>query len=152
MSYLKILKLGLLPILSQDTLRVSSIYIKDAVRAMLRFLHPPQRSGEIYHIADSPPLDLTEVSRKTAAFLGRTCIPVRISRKAAHFFLLLAGQAARFAGARPSLNRNFYLELIHGDWAVDIRKAAEELPFRAETPLAEALAETLDWYKRKGWL
>lgn len=152
LTLLKIIDFGFIPLLRGIPVRASGIYIKDAVRALLRFLRPPVRSGEIYNIAASPPLELEAFSRTLAALLGRKAKAIRLSRRAAGLFTAAAGLASRIRGARQSLNSSFTREALHGDWAVDVNKAARELGFRAATPLDEALAETVAWYRLRGWL
>jgi len=42
--------------------------------------------------------------------------------------------------------------MCHGEWAVDTRKAAEELSFVADFSFEKTLAETLAWYGKMNWL
>ncbi|MBN2199462.1 MAG: NAD(P)-dependent oxidoreductase [Candidatus Aminicenantes bacterium] len=152
LELLKIIRWGIKPMLGRRVLRVSSISIRDAVRALLRLLRPPARAGSIYNLAFPEPIDTTELVNTAAALIGRKTLALRIPVPAARWASFASGLAARVAGRRPTLNMNLFLEMCQGEWAVDTRKAADELSFTAEIPFKKALAETLAWYVETGWL
>ena len=38
------------------------------------------------------------------------------------------------------------------NWSADTRKAREAFGFTAPTPLAKGVAESIDWYRKEGWM
>lgn len=152
LELLKIIKRGIMPLMHSVGFHVSYIYIRDVVKGMLRFLHHPPRSGEIYNLAASDSPDMLSLSRKAASLMGKRILPIRVPFQVSHLISLAAGALSWLTGTRPTLNRSLYLEMRHLNWAVDTGKAAKELSFSAETPFEEAMKETLSWYQEKGWL
>jgi nucleoside-diphosphate-sugar epimerase len=58
----------------------------------------------------------------------------------------------RLRGRACYLNFDKYREIAAGPWACSPQRAKKELGFAVETPLAERLRQTVQWYRREGWL
>jgi nucleoside-diphosphate-sugar epimerase len=60
--------------------------------------------------------------------------------------------AARLRGKPSIISRDKVAEARAGEWICDVARARAELGFQARTPLPEALARTLAWYRQAGLL
>jgi dihydroflavonol-4-reductase len=149
---LKLVKRGILPKIFDGRLRVSLCYIKDVVRALLLCLRHNLSSGEILHIAAADPPSAMDIGQMAAGLMGLKPRLVNISPRVAGAAARMMEWSARLAKKRASLNRNLLREMKEITWVADVRKAAERLGFRAETPLPMALIETIGWYREQGWL
>ncbi|MEK6572076.1 MAG: hypothetical protein AABZ61_11935, partial [Bacteroidota bacterium] len=43
-------------------------------------------------------------------------------------------------------------ELAQANWGCDVAKAKRELGYEAKTPILDGMRETIQWYRREGWL
>ena len=152
LSMIKVVKRGLLPKMFGGKLHVSSCYIRDFVQALLLCLRPGRRSGGIYNISDADPPNSLDMGRIASRLMGRASRIVPIPRPVVYLYAQAATILASITGRRPTFNFNLYQEMKQGSWVVDVRKAAKELSFRAQTPFEAAMSETVDWYRRAGWI
>ena len=152
LALLKLLKRGFLPKIFEGRIRVSFCYVEDAVRALLLSFREKVPSGEIFHVASADPPSALEIGQLAARLMGLKLRPLPIPGKMVGAAALMAEWSARIRNTRPSLNRSLFRELKEISWVADIRKAAQQLGFRADTPLDSALAETIAWYREQGWL
>lgn len=125
-------------------------YIDDAVAGIIAALDHG-RVGETYHITGPRPLSFRELGATFAAALDvpppRYAVPVPLARAGA---ALLEG-AGRLSGIKPPLSGDgvaFFSENRAFSWA----KAQRELAYQPQTDLAEGARQTVDWYRRQGYL
>ena len=148
----KIFKLGFVPRFRDGRIKASFCYVKDVARALLLFLRRPVPSGEIFNIAMADPPSFLEFSKTIGRLMGFSLRSLSLPVKAVGLAARLAEWSARLKGKRPTFNRSLFREMREVRWVVDVRKAAEQLGFRADTLLESALAETIQWYREQGWL
>ncbi|HZZ83326.1 MAG TPA: NAD-dependent epimerase/dehydratase family protein [Anaeromyxobacteraceae bacterium] len=125
-------------------------HVDDAVAGMLSCLDAG-RPGEAYHLVGPRAVTFRELGEALAGALGvapsRLSLP-RWSAMAAATGLELLG---RLAGKTPPLSRagvSFFADDRVFSW----RKAHQELGYAPTRDLADGLAETVAWYRRRGWL
>jgi nucleoside-diphosphate-sugar epimerase len=59
---------------------------------------------------------------------------------------------ANIRGSQIILNYDKAREATAGSWACSPEKARNELGFSVPAPLADRLRQSVDWYRREGWL
>jgi len=143
---------GILPSFGRRPRLLSVCYVKDLVRAMLAASETPTLSGEIFHVGNIQPSSFEEIGRTAARVLG-----VRVRRIVLPMPLIGAAAAAsegwsRLAKKATIINRHKFNELRQAGWLADVEKARQKLGFEAVYSLEAGLAETLAWYKNRGWL
>jgi hypothetical protein len=55
-------------------------------------------------------------------------------------------------GRSPAFNREKAEEMLAPGWVCDLAEGARLLPAERATPLAAGMAETVRWYRERGWL
>ncbi len=128
------------------------VHVRDVCRAMLHVAERPETIGEAYNLADDSRITTEELFRLVSReLLGHEKpflhVPSRFMLRVAD----AAQLAARTFGTRPVLERAT-LEYLSFDrvWSNEKLKATG---FAFAYPDCEpGLKETLDWYKRNGWL
>jgi len=131
----------------------SAIYVKDLAAGLMIAAHHPRASGQTYFMADPKPLSWRELALEAARIMGRrppraVCLPYA----AAYAVGACAEMWSRLSGSPGIVTRDKIRESRWPSWTCDVRRAADELGFEAETPIQAGLAETLAWYKEAGWL
>jgi nucleoside-diphosphate-sugar epimerase len=64
----------------------------------------------------------------------------------------VAERMARLAGKSSTLNGDKYKIMKQRNWRCDITPAERELGYKPEYNLERGVKETIDWYKKEGWL
>ncbi len=152
LDLLRLVRHGFLPSFGRKPRLMSVCYVKDLVRALLAAADAPMPSGEIFHVGNRDPSSFEEIGRTAARLLG-----VRVHRIVLPMVLVGAAAAASEGWSRAAkkatiINRHKYAELRQPGWLADVEKARRQMGFEAVYSLQSGLAETLDWYKERGWL
>ena len=139
-------------VIPRSTARLQPVFVADVVRAVLAALEA----------APSPdPLPVTAAETHSwgevaNALMGAVERPGRIVRVPPAVFLAagaLSEFASRLTGAAPVLDRRRAHDLSVHAWTCDIAPSRLRLaPWRPQVGIAEGMARTARWYRRKGWL
>ncbi|MDZ7374668.1 MAG: NAD-dependent epimerase/dehydratase family protein [candidate division KSB1 bacterium] len=143
---------GWKPLLGRRPRLVSVIHVLDLVRGIVAAAESEGAVGQTYFLAHRQPVEWEEFADAVAEALGRKArrlvLPAWVLLPAA----AVSEVAAWFAGRPATLNREKTREIRQRYWVCSVDKARSELGFEAEIPLREGLRETLQWYRREGWL
>ncbi len=127
----------------------SLVYVKDAVRAAMLAAERDVASGSVYFISDGKTYSYEELGRLASKLLGRNTVRLKIPKWA----LKTAASINEWFNREGSiLNRDKAKELAQECWVCSCEKAREELGFEPKYDLEQGLQETIEWYKKQGWL
>ncbi len=128
------------------------IYAPDlAVAAFEALAKAPVK--EIYNIAEPRAYSQAEFRRIVAAKLGkRVVIPVRVPLWGTKAVSWVAEKIGVVRGKPSTLNTDKYNIMKQRNWSADTRKASEAFGFSAPTPLSEGVGQSIDWYRKEGWM
>jgi nucleoside-diphosphate-sugar epimerase len=148
----RIVAKGILPVLGRKERRYSLVYVKDLVRGMVAAASSPCQS-ETFYIANPEPIEWQTFMEQVARLLGREkmrkiVIPEILGRALAEFSEL----RIRASGRKAIFNRDKFNEMKFPEWVCSAEKIGARLHFQPRTPLAEALRETIDWYRERDLL
>ena len=123
---------------------ITFIYVRDLVKAV------KQRG---YFISDGGAYTSTQFRKYIASAMGkRFVIPIRLPL----VFLKIVSYCAEFfaslTGSASTLNRDKYNIMKQRNWICDITPLQKELEFEPDYPLEKGVYETVNWYKKSGWL
>ncbi len=129
----------------------SVVYVKDLVEGLVAAA-TPAAAGETYFLAHPKAATWSELGVIAAQALGRPGRVVRVPAMLA-FAAGFCSEMVSLCRARPSIiSRDKVREARCRYWTCDPSRAARELGWSARTGLREGVAETLEWYRRTGWL
>ena len=110
------------------------------------------RTGRFYFICSDKPYNWDEIGSTTSIVLGKKSLKLRIP----HFFVFGVGYMAQFFGAMANkavtLNVEKVRDITAKRWVCSNEKAKEEIEFNPAMTLEEGFRETVEWYKKEGWL
>jgi nucleoside-diphosphate-sugar epimerase len=145
---------GLAPVPSGRAARVAMIHVADLAQAALAWGESGEATGAIYEIDDGHPggRSWPEVVAAAAGAAG-----TRPRVFAAPAPLLIAGAAAyeglaRALGRTPMVTAGKLRELCWPDWRCSPEAFQARFGWRPSRDLETGLRETLDWYRKAGWL
>lgn len=131
---------------------ITFIYVKDLVQAVCKTIE----SGitrRAYFLSDGQVYSSVRFSDLLRAELGNPWI-LRI--KAPLWFLkgvcAISESINRLFGKTGTLNGDKYHILRQRNWQCDIEPARRELGYSPLYPLQRGVKESVDWYKKEGWL
>jgi len=138
------------------TARLPFSHVEDVCRAALFIAERDDTIGEIYNIVDDSAYSLAEFIRIVASFSGHRSytifpVPIWLLRQGGY----LAAIAARWISLlthKPPLVEYDAIKLVGVDhWYSNAK--LKNLGFQLNYPDAgEGLRQTIDWYKKEGWL
>lgn len=131
---------------------LSFIYAPDLASAAIDALRrAPVR--EIYNIAESRAYSQAEFRKIVSEKLRkRVIVPVRVPLFATRAVSWICEKIGVMRGKPSTLNTDKYNIMKQRNWSVDTRKAREAFGFNAPTELREGVSESIDWYRKEGWL
>ena len=151
-KYFKIARRGILPVPGGRDRSYSLVFAPDLAEGILKAAETPTPSGEVLHLTGPEVVTWSELGRKIAAALGTRDrvlhLPESLVRAAGH----VADLASRLRGRPNIFSSQKVIEMLAPAWVASPQKAKEVLGWTAPTPLDEALALTVRWYREHGWL
>ena len=151
-EYFKSMNRGLQPLIGFDNKLVSLIHAVDLVKGFILAGESEISSSEIYFISSEKYYNWRDVGKITQELLGRKTMKLVIPHfavKTTAFFSEVFG----FFSPKPIvLNREKARELVQAYWICSIKKAKRELGFKETMTLEEGFKDTIEWYKKEGWL
>lgn len=142
---------GLFPVVGrEDVPRVSMVFARDLVRGMADLLEAEAARGETYFVG-TPGYSWAEVRDALEAALGRTTRTLRVPGAVIGAVGALAERVGGLVGKLPPLTRD-KAEAARHAWVCSSEKARATVGYAPEVGLAEGWAETVGWYRQRGWL
>lgn len=143
---LRNLKLGVRPDFGGT---FSVVYVKDAVRAAVMAAESDVASGSVFFVSDGQTHGYDEMGKLAAQLLGRSTVRVKVPEWA----LQAAAAVSEWLNREGSiLNRDKARELAQECWVCSPEKARQEFGFAPEYDLERGMKETVQWYRKQGWL
>jgi len=133
--------------------RFSMIYVDDLVEGIMMASRSEEAVGRIYYITSPGPLSWDDVITASKPALGFSKL-YKLSLPPPFVFFVGAvlGAAGSLLGKPVLINRDKANELVQNYWVCSPDRALHDFGFTASTTLADGVAKTIDWYRRKGWL
>ena len=131
---------------------ITFIYVRDLVKAIFLAIDKGVKQRG-YFISDGGAYTSTQFRKYIASAMGkRFVIPIRLPL----VFLKIVSYCAEFfaslTGSASTLNRDKYNIMKQRNWICDITPLQKELGFEPDYPLKKGVYETVNWYKKLGWL
>ena len=150
LGYFRLARRGLLPVAGAGR-RYSVVYAPDLADGLLRAAQTPCPSGSVFHLT-GPDLTWAQFGQRIAAALGRRARLVPLPDPALRVCGRAADLWARLRGRPDIFSSQKVAEMLAPGWVASPERAARVLGWTAPTPLDDALAATVAWYRDHGWL
>lgn len=140
------------PVLGWNKKYLSLIYVKDLVDAIILAAESPKSSGQMYYVDDGKTYSWQELSGQIQKALGTHALPVLVPEWLITAAAYVSEGSGIFSAEPALLNRQKIIELKQMSWATSSDKIRNELGFAATYDLVKGCAETVQWYRKNGWL
>ena len=151
-SYFQIAKAGLLPIPGWKDRYYSLVFAPDLAEGILRAAEAAEASSEVFNLTGSEVVAWSELGQKISTALGVRGRVVHLPEFAIRTSGRIADLAARLRGRPLIFSSQKVIEMLAPAWVANPEKAQRMLGWTAKTPLDEALALTVRWYRDHGWI
>lgn len=131
--------------------RLTFVYVKDLARIVFDAIGSPL-INRAYFITDGNLYNSKDLGRYAACRLKKRIMHIAVPIKLAKAIATMNELISKFSKKAPILNVEKVNELSACNWNCDIGTLNSDFNFKAEYNLRRGLNETIDWYKKEGWL
>jgi nucleoside-diphosphate-sugar epimerase len=143
---------GISPSIGRYDKQVSLVHVHDLARGIILAGESEASTGRSYFISSEEVYSVSAVTDLLARMFARRVRTIVIPRPVAYGVAMAAEAMAALTGKPPVINRDKVVDFSERCWGCSTERARRELGYRQQVPLEEGLRETIDWYKREGWL
>ncbi len=151
-SYFQIAKAGALPIPGWKDRCYSLVFAPDLADGILQAAQAAEAASETINLTGPEVVTWSELGQKISAALGVRGRVLRLPEFAIQTAGRIADLTARLRGKPQIFSSQKVIEMLAPAWVASPDKAGRLLGWSAPTPLDEALALTVRWYRDHGWL
>ena len=154
LDFFKAVDRRLCPVVGGGSGRVSLVFAKDLARGMAEAAEAEDAAGETYCLGGRRDDGHTwnEVKAAATQALGHGALTVPVPGPLVGAMGAASEAWGRLTGRYPPLNREKAREIRHACTVCSSQKARNDFGYAPATPLEEGVAETIRWYRAKGWL
>ncbi|MEZ5360636.1 MAG: SDR family NAD(P)-dependent oxidoreductase [Candidatus Zixiibacteriota bacterium] len=142
---------GFRPYMKGGHNKIQLVYVDDLAMAIKLAMETPKSRGRAYQIAHAEAHSSRDMLNGIGELLGKKGIGITIPGWLLNCIALLSELFFRLIGHTPHFSREKVRELTT-NWELDVSRAKDELGFEAAVDFKTGAAQTIDWYRREGWL
>ncbi|MDH6357911.1 NAD(P)-dependent oxidoreductase [Parabacteroides sp. PF5-9] len=133
--------------------QLTFIYVKDLANLAFQCLEREHILNKAYFVADGDVYTDTTFAQLIKNMLGKKWVfRARIPAWLVKPVCFCSEGIGRLLGKSMTLNTDKYLILKQRNWICDITPLQDDLNFTPIYNLEKGLQESIEWYRRKGWL
>lgn len=152
LEYFKAMSMGLQALIGFQEKLVSLIHGLDLVDGIILAAEAEAAVSQIYFITSERFYSWKEVGKLTTRLMGKKTIRIKIP----HFAVYTVGAFAQFFSMfqkKPAiLNLEKCRDLTRQYWTCSPEKAQRELGFKENLGLEKGFIQTIEWYRKQGWI
>jgi len=142
---------GLEPYIGTRKQILTFIYVKDLSRLVYDALESTVIQ-KAYFVADGHEYDSVTFAAITKKHLGKKTVSFTVPAGIVKVLALSLEKICGIWGSVPTLNSDKYNVLSSINWRCETLPLQTDFGFKAEYDLDKGVKETLEWYKKEGWL
>ncbi len=131
---------------------ISLVYVSDLVDGMIAAAETPGTAGGTYFLGPSSQSSWREIIQATELALGRKVRSISVPEFLVQPIGFLSEAAGKLTGKYPPLNIEKAREIVHACKMCSSAKAASDFGYAPSTDIEQGVRDTIDWYRRIGWL
>ncbi len=148
----KAIRAHVLPAFGGGKQALSLVFVGDLAQAVVACLTHPTASRRTYFVASPEVVTARELETKIAAQMGTWTLHLPLPTGVLWPICAVQEVISSLTGKANVLSRQKYPELKAPGWVCDSAPLQKEVGFACTTKLKHGIAQTLEWYRRAGWL
>jgi len=151
-DYFNTMNKGLEPLVGFKDKLISLVHSTDLVTGIILAGERGVSTGQSYFLGSERPYTWSEIGEATKKVIGRKVFRVRLPEPLVYAVAAAAGLLSAF-GEKPSvLNFEKGRDMVQDYWTFDSSKAKRELGYAPSISLVDGIKETVEWYRKNGWM
>ena len=151
-DYFKTIDRGLEPLVGFQNKFVSLVHSTDVVSGILLAGESEKAIGQTYFLGSERPYTWQEIGDITKRVMNKKAIRIHLPEPLVYAVAATAGILSMFSAKPSVLNFEKGRDMVQNYWTFDISKARRELGYTSVVSLQEGIRETVDWYRKNGWM
>ncbi|MGH2574260.1 MAG: NAD-dependent epimerase/dehydratase family protein [Ignavibacteria bacterium] len=151
-EYFKSISRGLMPLIGFGSKLVSLIHSSDLVNGITLAGESVKANSNIYFISSEKFYSWRNVGELTSRLMNKKVLRVVIPHFTAYTVGFFSQVFAMFSKKPAILNIEKTKDITQTYWICSAEKARHELGFKEKLTLEEGFKNTIEWYKKKGWI
>jgi nucleoside-diphosphate-sugar epimerase len=127
------------------------IYVKDLVRVIFDAISS-SIIRKAYFVSDGNEYDTVSFAAITKRHLNKKTLRLTVPPSVVKGIALLLEKSYGIFGKIPTLNTDKYKVMSSTNWRCEVDPLQNDFDFKARYDLEKGVKETLDWYRKEGWL
>jgi nucleoside-diphosphate-sugar epimerase len=151
-DYFNTMNRGLEPLVGFRDKFVSLAHSTDIVSGIVLAGESEKARGQSFFLGSGRSYTWREIGDVTKQVIGKRVIRVRLPEPLVYAVAATAGLFSFFSERPSVLNFEKGRDMVQNYWTFDISKAKRELDYKPVVALAEGIRETVEWYRKNGWM
>lgn len=149
--FFKTIKRGLEAYIGSSRQILTFIFIKDLIRIIFDMAQSPI-THKAYFVSDGNEYDTQTFAAIAKKYLHRKTLKITVPGGIVRQLACILEKTFGLWGSIPTLNTDKYNVLKSINWRCEIEPLQHDFNFIANYDLDSGVRETIDWYKKEGWL
>ena len=150
LKYVKLLNYGICPVIGFGEKYINLIYVNDLVQMIIKVIDVGKFDNKIFFLSDGHCYSFTEVVGMIAEVLNKNNLKIHVPEVMALFAGLL--NDIFLPEKKRTIWRDKVKELAREYWLCCSESAVREFGFVPKYSLKEGMRETINWYRKQGFL
>ncbi len=142
---------GLQPAIKNEKQRLTFIYVKDLVRAIID-LTISENKNKAYFVSDGDVHSNKVFAEHIKTIMHKKTFKINLSPTVLKIVAITMEGIYKMRGDTPGLNREKVDEMNQLNWTCDTEPLINDIAFVPQYNLEKGIAETISWYKEEKWL
>jgi dihydroflavonol-4-reductase len=151
-DYFNTMNKGLEPLVGFKDKLISLVHSIDLVTGIILAGENSVSAGQSYFLGSERPYTWSEIGEATKKVIGRNVFRVRLPEPLVYAVAATAGLLSSFSEKPSVLNFEKGRDMVQDFWTFDSSKATRELGYHPSIPLVDGIRETVEWYRKNGWM
>jgi len=151
-DYFNTINNGLEPLVGFRDKLVSLVHSSDLVSGIVLAGESDISAGQTYFLGSDRPYTWREIGDATKRVMGKKAFRVRLHEPLVYAVAATAGLLSSFSEKPSVLNFEKGRDMVQDYWTFDSTKAKRDFGYTPVIALSEGIKETVEWYRKNGWM
>lgn len=153
LTFIRLAHKGLEMTIGRQPQRLSFVHAEDVAGAIFRILENPATTHRKFILSDGKYYQTADLGAAVRQALGKkTTLKIRLPLALVRQVAAVSETIGKWQNKAVPLNRDKMAELAAENWHCDASPLLVDLQYRPKYDLYEGMADTVQWYRQKGWL
>lgn len=152
LEFFRTMSRGLQPVVGFGEKYVSLIHARDLVRGIVLAAESPVAVGKTYFITSKEVYGWKQVGDITRKILNRFALRLTVPETGVYVIAAFAEAFSKLSPKPALINFEKAKDMVQDYWTSSGTLAKADFGFEQEISLEEGIRDTIDWYRKHGWL